>query len=222
MTPSRAAAGEDGAQAAARARLVAELRRSGIGDPRILDAIGRVPRHRFVDQAWHADAYKNRPLPIGHGQTISQPYVVALMTQLLLDGGSRPRVLEVGTGSGYQTALLAELVPAVFSIERLRALSERARALLRELGYRNVHFGYSDGHGGWPAHAPYAGILATAAAEEVPEPLLAQLGHRGRMVIPIGPAGGTQKLLVIDRTARGWQRREAGVVAFVPFLPGRG
>lgn len=211
----------DGLQVAARNRLVAELQRNGIRDPQVLRAIAAVPRHAFVDASWQAEAYKNQPLPIGQGQTISQPYVVALMTQLLLEGGARRRILEVGTGSGYQTAVLAELVAVVFSVERIKSLSEIARQRLRELGYRNVHFGYNDGHLGWAAHAPYDGILVTAAAQAVPSALVQQLGRRGRLVVPVGPLG-TQRLLVIERTGGGIEQWEAGVVSFVPLLSGRG
>jgi len=204
---------------AARARLIAELRAEGIEDERVLAALAKVPRHEFVEEAWRGEAYKNRPLPIGQAQTISQPYIVALMTQWLLQRGPRKRVLEIGTGSGYQTAVLAELVPNVFTVERLKGLSEQARARLRQLGYRNIHFGYADGSQGWAAHAPYDGILVTAAAESVPKALLDQLERGGRLVIPVGPPHH-QMLRVIDRNGR-YESRDLAPVSFVPLLEGR-
>jgi protein-L-isoaspartate(D-aspartate) O-methyltransferase len=210
-----------------RARLIAELKREGISDERVLETLLKLPRHDFVEEAWRGEAYKNKPLPIGLAQTISQPYIVALMTQLLLEppaGGAvakRKKVLEIGTGSGYQTAVLAELVPQVFSVERLKALSEQARARLRGLGYRNIHFGYSDGTAGWAAHAQYDGIMVTAAATEVPKALLEQLEVGGRLVIPVGPPA-RQSLKVIDRiSAAKWQTREVAGVSFVPLLEGK-
>jgi protein-L-isoaspartate(D-aspartate) O-methyltransferase len=210
-----------------RARLIAELKREGISDERVLETLLKLPRHDFVEEAWRGEAYKNKPLPIGLAQTISQPYIVALMTQLLLEppaGGAvakRKKVLEIGTGSGYQTAVLAELVPQVFSVERLKALSEQARARLRGLGYRNIHFGYSDGTAGWAAHAQYDGIMVTAAATEVPKALLEQLEVGGRLVIPVGPPA-RQSLKVIDRiSAAKWQTHEVAGVSFVPLLEGK-
>jgi protein-L-isoaspartate(D-aspartate) O-methyltransferase len=210
---------------ASRARLIAELKREGISDERVLDTLMKLPRHDFVDEAWRGDAYKNKPLPIGLAQTISQPYIVALMTQLLLEtlpgGAPRKKVLEIGTGSGYQTAVLAELVPQVFSVERLKALSEQARIRLRGLGYRNIHFGYADGTAGWAAHAKYDGIMVTAAAIETPKALLDQLEPGGRLVIPVGPPS-RQGLRVIDRvSASKWQTREVAGVSFVPLLEGK-
>lgn len=211
---------------ASRARMIAELRGEGIGDERVLEALMKVPRHEFVDESWRAEAYKNKPLPIGMSQTISQPYIVALMTQLLLEPGPsgaaavRKKVLEVGTGSGYQTAVLAQLVQNVFSVERLKTLSETARARLRALGYRNIHFGYADGTGGWAAHAPYDGIVVTAAALEVPKALMEQLERGGRLVIPVGPPA-QQMLRVVDRVGAKWQTRDVAAVSFVPLLEGK-
>lgn len=205
---------------AARARLVRELRAQRIDDGRVLAAIGKLPRHEFVEDAWHTEAYKNKPLPIGLSQTISQPYIVALMTQLLLQGGIRKKVLEVGTGSGYQSAVLAEVFAAVFSVERIKPLAEQARARLRRLGYRNIHCGYADGGEGWAAHAPYDGIIVTAAAAAVPRALLKQLARGGRMVIPVGPPGH-QQLRVIDRTPHGLEAQDVSAVSFVPLLPGK-
>lgn len=201
-------------------RLLDALRGAGIHDERVLQAIAAVPRERFVESAWQTEAWKNKPLPIGESQTISQPFVVALMTQLLLEDRPRPRVLEVGTGSGYQTAVLAGLVERVYSVERIRALSAQARGRLRALGCRNVHFGYADGSQGWEAHAPFDGIIVTAAATELPAALQDQLAPEGRMVIPVGPAG-VQALRVVDRGYRRFHERDVARVSFVPLLPGR-
>lgn len=193
----------------------------GISDQRVLEAIARVPRHEFVEGTWRAEAYQNKPLQIGMSQTISQPYIVAAMTQVLLEGGPRKRVLEIGTGSGYQTAVLSGLVQIVYSVERIKALSESARARLRDLGYRNIHFAYADGTLGWEAHAPYDAIIVTAGATEVPEALRTQLAPGGRLVIPVGPAQHTQSLRVVDRTAKGLVERDLLPVSFVPLLTGR-
>ena len=179
--------------AIARERMVADqLRARGITDPRVLTAMGRVPRHRFVEEALAARAYGDYPLPIGEKQTISQPYMVALMTQALeLVGGER--VLEVGTGSGYQTAILAELATKVYSVERIRGLADRARAILEELGYYNVLIRVGDGTLGWREEGPFDAVLVTAAAPEVPAPLVEQLKAGGRLVIPVG--GSTAQVL---------------------------
>lgn len=203
-----------------RDKLLGELRTQGISDDKVLEAMARVPRHDFVEEALKSNAYQNRALPIGHAQTISQPYVVALMTQALLAGGKRKKVLEVGTGSGYQTAILAELVEIVFTVERIRPLTELARQRLHALGYRNVHFGYADGTLGWPPYAPFDGILVAAATEEVPKALSEQLAVGGRMVIPVGPSGA-QSLRLIERSARGYSERDLGGVSFVPLLTGK-
>jgi protein-L-isoaspartate(D-aspartate) O-methyltransferase len=210
---------------ASRARLIAELKREGIVDERVLEVLQKLPRHEFVEEAWRGEAYKNKPLPIGQSQTISQPYIVALMTQLLLEpapgGAPRKKVLEIGTGSGYQTAVLAELVQNVFSVERIKTLSEQARIRLSGLGYRNIHFGYADGTAGWAAHGPYDGIIVTAAATEVSKTMLEQLERGGRLVIPVGPPA-QQSLRVIDRVlANKWQSRDVAGVSFVPLLEGR-
>ncbi|MDT0499152.1 protein-L-isoaspartate(D-aspartate) O-methyltransferase [Algiphilus sp. W345] len=205
----------------ARQRLVRELQQQGVTDPAVLEVIARVPRHEFVEEALRYRAYINTALPIGQAQTISQPYVVALMTQLLMAPGKIRKVLEIGTGSGYQTAVLAELVSTVFSVERLRELSRVARERLERLGYHNVLFNYGDGMKGWASQAPYDGILVTAGAAEVPPALPEQLGPGGRLVMPVGPSGA-QVLLCIDRTLDGRLiRSQTANVSFVPLLAGR-
>ena len=209
------------ASGASRKRLIDEVRGWGVKDERVLRVLERVPRHEFMEDAFKSRAYENSALPIGQAQTISQPYIVALMTEAILRDGVPHKVLEIGTGSGYQTAVLAELVPAVFTVERLRRLSEQARRRLEALGYHNIFFTYADGMNGWAAHAPYDAIVVTAAAERVPEALLAQLAPGGRLVIPVGTQGA-QKLKLITRTATGTSTRELGEVSFVPLLGGRG
>lgn len=202
-------------------RLAETLAAQGITHVKLLERMAALPRHQFVDEAFQARAYEPQSaLPIGHAQTISQPAVVALMTQTLLERHPCRKVLEIGTGSGYQTAVLSGLCEIVYSVERIRALTEQARQRLAGLGCRNVHFGYADGVQGWLPYAPYDGILVTAAASQVPPALLAQLGPRGRLVIPVGPAGA-QVLKVIDRTVGGFKTREIANVSFVPLLEGR-
>jgi protein-L-isoaspartate(D-aspartate) O-methyltransferase len=204
-----------------RKRLIDEVRSWGVKDERVLQALVEVPRHEFLEDAFKGRAYENNALPIGLSQTISQPYIVALMTEAVLQGRKPHKVLEIGTGSGYQTAVLAELVPTVFTVERLRMLSQQARTRLERLGYDNILFTYADGMNGWPAHAPYDAIVVTAAAERVPEALLAQLAPDGRMVVPVGTPG-LQRLQLITRGAKGFSTRELGDVSFVPLLGGRG
>lgn len=202
-----------------RDRLVDRLAESGIHDERVLGAIGRVQRHRFVDEAMATMAYKDTALPIGHGQTISQPFVVARMTEALLTAGPFSRVLEVGTGSGYQAAVLAELVEAVLTVERIRPLYQRAGRLLRELGYHNVRLRQSDGSWGWPQEGPFERIVVTAGGEQVPQALLDQLAPDGVLVMPVGPSG-QQRLLRIVRRADGWHQEVLGQVSFVPLISG--
>ena len=211
---------EDGDEAemrARRGRLVEQVRAGGVADPAVLAALRAVPRHRFVPPDWRHLAYEDIPLPIGAGQTISQPSLVALMTAQV---GARPglRVLEIGTGSGYQAAVLAECVGPggeVDTIEIVPELGHRAEALLRELGYRNVHVRIGDGHGGWPERAPFDAIVLTAAPERVPKPLLEQLRVGGRLVAPVGR--DEQKLVVIGRTAQGLTTEVVTYVRFVPM-----
>jgi protein-L-isoaspartate(D-aspartate) O-methyltransferase len=203
-----------------RERLIERLRAQGIDDVHVLDAIRKVPRHLLIDEALASRAYEDTALPIGFGQTISQPYVVARMTQALIAGTPRPKVLEVGTGSGYQTAVLAELVPALFTVERIEPLFKQARKQMRALGYRNIQFRLSDGSWGWPEHAPYDGILVAAAPAEIPEALLAQLGPGGRLVIPVGTL--RQELRVIDRTDQGLREECIDLVNFVPLVSATG
>lgn len=203
-----------------RDRLVARLKEQGIRDPVVLNLIRSTPRHLFVDEALATRAYEDTALPIGLGQTISQPYVVARMTEALMAGGPLETVLEVGTGCGYQTAILAALAKRVYTTERIAALSQRARQTLAEIGIRNVFFRHADGGWGWPQHAPYDGIMVTAAPEEVPPALLEQLAVGGRMLIPVGPQGRQELLLITRREADRYDREVIEHVSFVPLLGG--
>jgi len=195
--------------------MVALARDRGIDDPLVLRALERVPRHAFVSPGWEAEAYADRPLPIEEGQTISQPFIVALMTQLV---APRPadRVLEVGTGSGYQAAVLAEIVSEVYTIEIVEPLGRSAARRLDALGYRNVRCKVGDGYAGWPEEAPFDAVLVTAAAPRVPEPLLEQLRAGGRLVAPVGGAA-FQDLLLLTKTAAGIESRRIEGVRFVPM-----
>ncbi|GIK33853.1 MAG: protein-L-isoaspartate O-methyltransferase [Gammaproteobacteria bacterium] len=207
-----------------RERLVQRLAAGGIHNEAVLERIRAVPRHLFIDEALASRAYEDSALPIGLGQTISQPYIVALMTQALLDGSGARRlekVLEVGTGCGYQTAVLAPLVGQLFTIERLAGLQRAARQRLAGLGLGNVRFRHGDGFEGWPGQAPFDGILVTAAPADVPPALVEQLAPGGRLVIPVGPAGN-QELLRISRHAGGVEREHLSWVSFVPLLEGKG
>jgi protein-L-isoaspartate(D-aspartate) O-methyltransferase len=188
----------------------------GIRNEHVLAAMGRVPRHEFVPEPLRGAAYSDRPLPIGHGQTISQPYIVAFMTEVL-DPAPTDRVLEVGTGSGYQAAVLAGLVREVYSIEIVPPLGVRARADLARLGYGNVHVRIGDGYAGWPERAPFDAIIVTCSPEHVPAPLIAQLRDGGRMVIPVGEAGGVQELYLLEKRGAQVVRRAVLPVRFVPM-----
>ncbi len=200
----------------ARRALVETLWREWIRDPRVLDAMLRVPRERFIAAEFQDRAYENEPLPIGEEQTISQPFVVALMLESLRLRGTE-RVLEIGTGSGYQTALLAELTAEVISVERSAVLAKRAAALLVALGYQRVRLHHADGSLGWPPNAPYQGIVVSAGAPSVPDALLHQLADGGRLVIPVGPSDG-QELILLERNPNGMRRVTLGAVRFVPLV----
>ncbi len=201
-----------------RERLVARLREKGIVDERVLDVMRQVPRHLFVDEALATRAYEDISLPIGNSQTISAPFTVARMTEIVSQVQPR-RVLEVGTGSGYQTAVLARLIPEVFSVERIAPLLERARRLLSELQVRNVRFKLADGTLGWAENGPFDAILAAAAPAEVPEPLLKQLAPGGVLVIPVGQ-DRKQRLVTLRREGNTFVREELDPVTFVPMLSG--
>ncbi len=203
-----------------RDRLIQRLRDRGIQNQQVLSVMREIPRHIFVDEALASRAYEDSSLPIGHGQTISQPYIVARMTEELLKANSLHKVLEVGTGSGYQTAILARLVPEVCTVERIAALLEQARQRLgRQLGLGNVRYKHSDGSWGWKQHAPYDGILVAAAPETVPLELCQQLAEGGRMVIPSGP-NGQQQLRVFTREGNSLKETVLETVSFVPLLTG--
>jgi len=201
-----------------RMRMIETLRAQGINDERVLGAMTEIPRHLFVEEGISSRAYEDVPLPIGHGQTISSPFIVALMTQLLLEKQPMGKVLEIGTGCGYQTAVLARLVKEVYTLERLAPLMDKARRHLRDLRFYNVRFKHVDGHGGYPEAAPYGGILMAASETHVPEALKEQLAVGGRMVLPVGT--DDQWLYVIDRDAHGFSERRCAAVRFVPLVPG--
>nr|VFK62974.1 MAG: protein-L-isoaspartate(D-aspartate) O-methyltransferase [Candidatus Kentron sp. TUN] len=203
-----------------RDRLIQQLRKQGITNDQVLAVLGELPRHIFVDEALAGRAYENTALPVGHGQTISQPFIVARMTEAIIAEPSPAKILEIGTGCGYQTAVLAKLAGQVFSVERISALSIGARERLWALGINNVHMKHGDGNEGWIENAPYDGIMVTAAPAEVPKSLLQQLAPDGRMVIPIGAERGSQKLLLISRSGRHFDEQVLDNVAFVSMLPG--
>jgi protein-L-isoaspartate(D-aspartate) O-methyltransferase len=203
--------------AAARVRMVQEqIEARGVRDARVLAAMRRVPRHLFVPDEVRADAYEDYPLPIGHEQTISQPYIVAWMTEAL---GVKPRdrVLEIGTGSGYQAAVLAEIGAEVYTIELVAPLAESAARTLKALGYTSVRAKQGDGYAGWPQHAPFSAIIVTAAPDHVPQPLVDQLAVGGRVVIPVG-GRMVQQMTVITKNARGVTSEERMAVRFVPLM----
>ena len=193
-----------------------QIRRRGVTDQDVLDAMESVPRHEFVPKSYQSQAYADHPLPIGHGQTISQPYIVALMTELL-DLQSTDRVLEIGTGSGYQAAILAQIVGEVYTVEIVEALAVEARERLERLGYSNLHTLHADGYFGWEEHAPYDAIIVTAAPDHIPQPLVQQLTEGGKLVVPVGPPGGYQTLWEITRTEDGVKKRNVTGVLFVPL-----
>ena len=219
VTGGAGTAGIGMTSARTRERLIQRLRDQGIRDDHVLDRIRNVPRHLFVDEAIASRAYEDTALPIGHGQTISQPYIVARMTEAVTIGGTPDKVLEIGTGCGYQTAVLAPLVKRLYSIERIEPLLDRARKRCKELGLRNVRFRHADGGNGWKAQAPFDAILVAAAPHAVPMKLLEQLRDGGRLVAPIGPQG-TQELLRFTRRGDEYQRERLCMVSFVPLVGG--
>lgn len=200
-----------------RDRLILRLREEGISNESVLDVMSQIPRHIFVDEALASRSYEDTALPIGHGQTISQPYIVARMTELLLEKGDLGRVLEVGTGSGYQTAILSPFVEQVFTVERISALLEQAKEKHKALGLTNINYSLSDGSWGWPKHAPFDAIIATAAPEEIPEELPEQLIDGGRLIIPHGTSV-QQRLSIIDRDGDNFIRTDLDMVNFVPLV----
>ena len=193
-----------------------QIRRRGVTDQDVLDAMERVPRHEFVPAQHRSHAYADHPLPIGYGQTISQPYIVALMTELLALQ-STDRVLEIGTGSGYQAAILGEIVAEVYTVEIVEPLASEAKARLERLGHTNVHTRHADGYYGWEEHAPYDAIIVTCAPDHIPQPLVQQLRDGGKLVIPVGPPGGYQTLWEITREGEEIKKRNVTGVAFVPL-----
>lgn len=207
-----------------RRRMVERLREAGIRDERVLAAMAAVPRHLFVEEALASRAYEDTALPIGFGQTISQPYVVAKMVATLLAGRSAGKTLEVGTGCGYQAAVLAHVFPEVYSIERIKGLLERARANLLGLRLKNLRLAHGDGYAGLEKAAPFHSIIVAAAARHVPDALLRQLAPGGRMVLPLaelGKCGGAQRLVLVERNGRGYLESELDAVRFVPMEAGK-
>lgn len=204
-----------------RERLIQRLQEQGVTNLRVLDIIRNTPRHLFLDEALAHRAYEDTALPIGHGQTLSQPYIVARMTEILLGAaGKLDKVLEVGTGSGYQTSILAQLVPQVFSVERIKPLQDKARERLRKLGLRNVQLRHADGGFGWPEMGPFEAILSTAAPHLVPDELLAQLAPNGVLVIPVGGQIQELQLILRDGDSDKFITQVLEPVKFVPLVPG--
>ena len=204
-----------------RVRMIEALRLRGVKNERVLNVMAEVPRHVFIEEALQERAYEvDKALPIGHGQTISTPEIVAIMTELLCENGIPKKVLEIGTGCGYQTAVLAKLAKEVYTVERIAPLMDRARRTLRELRYFNIIFKPADGHFGYATAGPYDGIIMTAAATYVPVELKQQLAVGGRLVLPVGKDSESQKLTVIDRTADGFNEKVVHDVRFVPLVPG--
>lgn len=206
----------------ARDRLATKLKEEGIRDQRVIDVIRNMPRHHFIDQALHSRAYENTALPIGHGQTISQPWVVARMTEALLEFGMPQKVLEVGTGSGYQAVVLASIVPQLFTVERIEELLRQARRRFRQLGFNNIRSRHDDGKLGWPDEAPFDAIILTAAGDAIPTQLLDQLSPTGVLVAPVG-SPSNQMLIRLRGDGQGdFAQEELGAVSFVPLLGGIG
>jgi protein-L-isoaspartate(D-aspartate) O-methyltransferase len=203
-----------------RDRLINRLIEEGVSDQRVLEVIRNTPRHLFMDEAMASRAYEDTALPIGHGQTISQPYIVARMTEILLQPVVPSKVLEIGSGSGYQAAVLAQLVDQVYSVERINHLLSQARQRLQQLKLFNVHFRLGDGYQGWPKQAPFDAIIITAAPEHVPKELVQQLAIGGRMILPVGTAL-QQRLVVITRTDSGYEEEYLDEVSFVPMIKGQ-
>jgi protein-L-isoaspartate(D-aspartate) O-methyltransferase len=203
-----------------RDRLITRLQEQGIQNVAVLAVMRALPRHLFVDEALASRAYEDTALPIGQGQTISQPFIVARMTEILLQGLPKKKVLEVGTGSGYQTAVLSKLVDRVFSVERIAPLQNQARERFYQLKFNNIRLKHSDGSWGWEENASYDGIIVTCAPEQIPEELLKQLAPGGRLVIPVGGSSG-QSLRVIDRNGNTFEETELDAVSFVPLLTGQ-
>lgn len=203
-----------------RTRLVERLREQGIEDERILDVISETPRHAFIDEALSHRAYEDTALPIGFNQTISQPYIVARMTEIMMSEGPLNNILEVGTGSGYQTAVLAALVPKVYTVERIGGLATRARERLHAVGYRNIYFKHADGGMGWPERGPFDAIIVTASPRMVPEELVAQLVDGGRLLLPVGESR-RQDLVLVTREGESINKHVIEPVKFVPLLGGK-
>ncbi len=204
-----------------RDRMRDRLREQGIANESVLSTMARVPRHLFVDEAMATRAYEDSALPIGEGQTISQPFVVARMTEVLLETGPVDKVLEVGTGSGYQAAVLSQLAAQVFTVERIKNLLDKARSRFAALHYSNIQSRYSDGSWGWASHGLFDAIIVTAAPSSVPAPLLEQLSIGGRMIVPVGSQQHNQVLTVVTRTTTGFEEQKLNGVKFVPFLSGK-
>jgi protein-L-isoaspartate(D-aspartate) O-methyltransferase len=220
--PPSALKGEGMTSQRARDRLAVKLKEEGIRDQRVIDVIRNLPRHHFIDQALHSRAYENTALPIGHGQTISQPWVVARMTEALLEFGVPQKVLEIGTGSGYQAVVLAQLVPQVFTVERIEELLRQARRRFRQLGFNNIRSRHDDGKLGWPDEAPFDAIILTAAGDAIPHAVLDQLSPTGVLVAPVG-SPSNQTLIRMRGDGQGdFIQEELAAVSFVPLLGGIG
>ena len=220
--PPSALKGEGMTSQRARDRLAATLKESGIRDARVIDVIRNLPRHHFIDQALHSRAYENTALPIGHGQTISQPWVVARMTEALLEFGMPQKVLEIGTGSGYQAAVLAALVPQVYTVERIEELLRQARRRFRQLGIANLRSRYDDGKLGWPDEGPFDAVILTAAGDAIPHAILDQMTPTGVLIAPVG-SPSSQTLIRMRGDGQGdFIQEELGSVSFVPLLGGIG